>query len=514
MEEFIKILSDNPSLFQAIIDNIPSPVYYKDTNGVYLIYNSAFREYFNLGNGQFVGKNVFGLPVRREEASFHDSTDKELLRSPGSRMYESVNVRPDGAIRYELIRKATFSNADGTVGGIVGMIIDTTEQKRMEEDLLKASNIQSLATLAGGIAHDFNNLLMAIVGNLSLAKMNVSGEGQLMGYLREAERIAFLGKSLTQQLLTFSRGGDTVRSMVQVGPLVKGVTEKVLAGSPVRCEFIIPEDILPVEADGNQIGQVIENIVLNAKESMPSGGKIKIQVQNTQISPEGKLPLIKEEYIRISITDEGRGIAQKDISKIFDPYYTTKGMGSQKGVGLGLAISFAIIKKHKGYISVESVEGIGTTFHVNLPAGKREVISEEALPKKRVQKEHKGRVLILDDEEMILNIAKELLKHLGYFVKTVQAGEDAISFYRQAMEAENPFDAVILDLAIPEGIGGREVLLELMRIDPNVKAIISSGYLNDPIVARYREYGFLDVLTKPYNTRELDEKLKKLIEKG
>lgn len=510
MEKLIEPLFENPHLFQTIIDNIPSPVYYKDTNGVYLIYNRAFREYFGLPDEQWGGKTIFELPVRHDEALLHHKVDRELFESPGVRTYESINVKPDGALRNELVRKATFSGADGTIGGIVGVIIDITEQKKMEEDVLKAKNLKSLGTLAGGIAHDFNNLLMAIVGNISLAKMNASGDQAMMEYLKEAERIAFLGKSLTQQLLTFSRGGDPVRTIVHPGQLVMLVAEKKLSSSNIRCVCDIADDVTPIEADEGQVRQVVENIVVNAREAMPEGGDVTIRVQNVCMSPEGSLPLIKDDYVRISIIDRGRGIAKEDLPKIFDPYFTTKGMGSQKGVGLGLAICFSIVRKHKGHISVESVEGEGTTFHVHFPAYKKETAREGAHTG-RTEEDRKGRVLILDDEEMVLNIGKELLKHLGYDVTAAKSGEEAIGLYRQAMELKSPFNAVILDLAIPNGLGGREVLRELVHMDPQVKAIISSGYLNDPIVARFGEYGFLDVLTKPYDARELDEKLKKVI---
>jgi nitrogen-specific signal transduction histidine kinase/ActR/RegA family two-component response regulator len=438
--------------------------------------------------------------------------DQELLNEPGVRSYEMKSMRADGSVHHDLNKKATLPGTDGGAGGIVGVIIDISEQRRMEEDILKAKNLQSLGTLAGGIAHDFNNLLMAIVGNLSLAKMNSPENARLMDYLNEAERIAFLGKSLTQQLLTFSRGGNPVRTIIQPGVLVGSVAARVLRGFPVDCVYDIPPDILPIEADEDQIRQVVENILRNAMEAMPAGGKITIAVRNVRISPEDRLPLMEEDYVRISITDEGKGILAEDIPKIFDPYYTTKGMGSEKGVGLGLAICFAIVRKHNGSISVESVQERGSVFHVNLPAYKHE-ISREAASTRKPARRDEGRVLLLDDEELVLEIGKELLEYLGYSVTTVQNGEEAVVLYKQAMELKSPFDAVILDLAVPGSLGGKEVMRELMRIDSDVKAIISSGYLTDPIVADYREYGFADVLTKPYDSNELDQKLKKVIGK-
>ena len=253
-------------------------------------------------------------------------------------------------------------------------------------------------------------------------------------------------------------------------------------------------------------------MVVNAKEAMPLGGTIVISCENASITPQDKLPLIKEDHVRISIHDEGAGIPEENLSKIFDPYFTTKEMGSRKGVGLGLAICYAIVKKHKGHIAVDSVPSRGTTFHIYLPAYKKEIVDMRTEGK--TIRHGKGRVLIMDDEGMILNIAKELLQHMGYEVVAAQNGEEAIGFYRQAIELKKPFDVVILDLAIPGGMGGKEVMQELTAIDPHVKGIISSGYLNDPIMKNFKNYGFSDILTKPYEANELDEKLQNIIKAG
>jgi two-component system, cell cycle sensor histidine kinase and response regulator CckA len=615
-------------LFRVLIDNIPNPVYYKDEKGVYLGYNKAFQDYFGLKHANFVGKTVFDLPINREEAMLHHRADVDLIQLSGKRTYEASASCPDKPVRYSIAKKATFHRADGTIGGIVGVITDITdlkkaeealkeskarfqdlsdatfeavvfiengiiidvnqrfyemfsynnseiigmdaldiiapevraiskekkaaqngeayetmglkedgtrfpieihprelhlrgrnirisairdltEQKNMEEEVLKSKNLQSVGTLAGGVAHDFNNLLMAIVGNISLAKMNASQDGRITDFLNEAERIAFMGKNLTQQLLTFSRSGDPIRKVVFLGTMLRDITEKILGNSPIRPKYIIPMDLFPVEVDEDQMKQVIQNMVTNAKEAMPSGGTIVISCENVNVTPQNKLPLIKEDHVKISIHDEGIGIPEENLSKIFDPYFTTKGMGSQKGIGLGLAICYSIIKNHNGYILVDSLPGKGTTFQIYLPASKKDII--EVCIEENVVRNGKGRILIMDDEEMILKIAKELLQLMGYEVTTAQNGEEAIGFYRQSMELKKPFNAVVLDLAIPGGMGGKEVMQELLIIDPHVKAIISSGYLNDPVVRDFRKYGFLAMLTKPYEANELDDKLQNII---
>jgi CheY-like chemotaxis protein len=297
-----------------------------------------------------------------------------------------------------------------------------------------------------------------------------------------------------------------------IGTILREVTDKLLGSSPVRPRYNISMDLFPVEVDEDQMKQVIRNMVMNAKEAMPSGGTIVISCENVNITPQNKLPLIKEDHVKISIHDEGVGIPEENLSKIFDPYFTTKGMGSQKGVGLGLAICYSIIRNHNGHILVDSAPGKGTTFQIYLPATKKDII--EVCIEEKVVKHGKGRVLIMDDEEMILKIARELLQFMGYEVTTAQSGEETIGFYKQAMELKKPFDAVVLDLAIPGGMGGKEVMHELITIDPHVKAIISSGYLNDQVVKDFKNYGFSGMLTKPYEANELDDKLRSIIKRA
>jgi signal transduction histidine kinase/ActR/RegA family two-component response regulator len=433
-----------------------------------------------------------------------------MIAAQSGETYETIGLKKDGTQFPIEIRPRELHLRGRNIR--ISVIRDLTEQKNMEEEVLKSKNLQSVGTLAGGIAHDFNNLLMAIVGNISLAKMNTSQDGKITEFLSEAERIAFMGKNLTQQLLTFSRSGEQIRKIVMIGTILREVTDKLLGSSPVRPRYNIPMDLFPVEVDEDQMKQVIRNMVMNAKEAMPSGGTIVISCENVNITPQNKLPLIKEDHVKISIHDEGVGIPEENLSKIFDPYFTTKGMGSQKGVGLGLAICYSIIRNYNGDILVDCAPGKGTTFQIYLHATKKDII--EVCIEEKVVKHGKGRVLIMDDEEMILKIARELLQFMGYEVTTAQSGEETIGFYKQAMELKKPFDAVVLDLAIPGGMGGKEVMHELITIDPHVKAIISSGYLNDQVVKDFKNYGFSGMLTKPYEANELDDKLRSIIKRA
>ncbi len=615
--------------FRALIDNIPNPIYCQDIHGYYLGYNKAFQELFGAdADESYVDKTVFELPISLEEAVLWHKADLELFKSPGEQIHEITLTFPDVSVRYIAIKKTTFYQTDGTIGGIVGFITDRTdskraenhlnesearfkdlseasleaiffieksvvmdvnrrvyemfgyedgevigknaldfiahdaqafskgridsgneekyetrglkkdgtifpisiyprelhmkgkqvrisvvrdltEQKNMEEDILKSKNLQSMGTLAGGIAHDFNNLLMAIIGNIALAKIHAPKDGKSVNYLSEAERMVFLGKDLTHQLLTFSHNVETVKKVIDIGPLVKEAAAAVLHGSSVKLNYSVADDLSLVEVDDEQIKQVIENVVVNAKEAMSSEGAIYINCENVHITPQHKLPPYKEEYVRILIQDEGVGIPEENLSKIFDPYFTTKDMGSQKGTGLGLAICYAIIKKHNGYILVNSVPDKGTAFQIYLPVYKQKIV--ERLEERRAVKRGRGRILVVDDEEIVLKIAEKLLQYMGYEVTTTQNGKDAVRSYKQAMESGESFDAVILDLVLERDMGGTDVMKDLLAIDPDVKTIISSGYLYDPVIMNYKDYGFAGILTKPYDPKELDEKLQNII---
>ena len=499
-----KALKESEARFRNLSEASLEAVVFVE-NGVIIDVNHRVQEMFGYRESEVIGRPAVDFVAQNARRIVQGK-----IQSRNEEKYETIGLKKDGTMFPVEIHPKELHLKGKRIRTLV--VRDLTDQKHMEEEVLKAKNLQSVGTLAGGIAHDFNNLLMAIVGNISLAKMGLRDSEKSSEYLAEAERIALLGKNLTHQLLTFSRGGDPVRRIVSVGNIVRDVTEKILNSPMFRTKYLISEDLYPIEADEDQIRQVIQNVVVNARDAMPSGGTVVIVCDNVRANPQDKLPLIKEDYIRISIHDEGSGIPEDIMSKIFDPYFTTKGMGSQKGVGLGLAISYSIVKKHNGYINVESSPEKGTTFQIYLPAHRTEAADFRV-------KEHqahygKGRILLMDDEEMILKVSQELLQHMGYEVTAARNGEEAVGFYRQALELNKPFDAVVLDLVIPDGLGGKEVMQELAAIDPQVRGIVSSGYLNDPIIQDYKGYGFVGTLTKPYDARELDDKLQHVIKTG
>jgi PAS domain S-box-containing protein len=384
--------------------------------------------------------------------------------------------------------------------------VDITERKKMEEEHLKVAKLESLGVLAGGIAHDFNNILTAIIGSIGFAKLCISAEDNIYESLTVAEQAAFRAKDLTHRLLTFSKGGEPIRKVVSVPKLLKNTAGLVLSGSSALCEFMLKDDLSPVEVDEGQISQVINNILLNAVQAMPVGGKVRITAENKSIEANDGLPLTKGKYVMVSISDQGCGVPQENIKKIFDPYFTTK----DKGSGLGLTAAYSIIEKHHGYLQVESEAGTGTTFSVYLPASESPLLIE----KKEFEyfpADKKGRILIMDDEETLRNFVARMLKKAGYEVSAASDGVEAVELYEQAEKSGEAFDVVIMDLTIPGGAGGKETIQRLLKIYPDSKAIVSSGYSDDPIMSNYKDYGFKAVVEKPYSINELTRTIEDVI---
>jgi CheY-like chemotaxis protein len=355
--------------------------------------------------------------------------------------------------------------------------------------------------LAGGIAHDFNNFLTAIIGNLSLAKLDSKPGDRVLVLLNEMEKASLQAKDLTQQLLTFSKGGEPVKKLVNLVELIKNSATFSLRGSNVRCDFSISEDLLSVDVDEGQIGQVINNLVLNADHAMPEGGMIEICSDNVTLTPDNEFSLPAGSYLRTSFRDHGVGISPDHLAKVFDPYFTTK----HKGSGLGLTVAYSIIDKHKGRLTVESKLGHGTTFSMYLPASEKPV--SQPVDEKRGLFIGKGKILVMDDEKFIRELAIQMLSEIGYEVSVANDGNQAIEMYRQAQKSRDPFDIVIMDLTVPGGMGGKEAIRKLKKLDANVKALVSSGYSNDPVMSNFRDYGFQGVVKKPYRIQDMSDAL-------
>jgi PAS domain S-box-containing protein len=413
----------------------------------------------------------------------------------------TVLISRDGYERVIADSGSPIKDKEDNIIGVVLVFRDITYQRKMEQEFQKTQKIKSVGILAGGIAHDFNNLLVGIMGNISLTKLQIKEESEGFKLLEEAELAATRAKNLTQQLLTFSKGGMPIKKASSIGELVKESASFALSGSNLQCDFDIRGDLWKADVDTGQINQVIHNLMINAKEAMPEGGSVSVSIKNVELGSKEIPPLKKGRYLKTIIKDHGVGIHEKFLPNIFDPYFTTK----QAGSGLGLATSYSIIKKHDGHIKVESKIGEGTSFTIFLPAARKNLKYKE---NSRAQlKRGKGRILVMDDNKIVLDVAKRMLEMLGYSADCVPDGESAIKAYQDALDTGNVYTAVILDLTIPGKMGGRDTLKELLKIDPDVRAIVSSGYSTDPVMAEHKKHGFMAVMVKPYTIENLSNVL-------
>lgn len=393
---------------------------------------------------------------------------------------------------------------DGMIIGTVTVFQDISEKLKTQQELLRAEKLESLGILAGGIAHDFNNVLAAILANIQLAMVKLKNNADVEPYLMNTIETTRKASNLTKQLLTFSNGGAPVKKDASLVELIKDTAEFVLRGASIKLEFTMADDLWVASIDEGQISQVIHNLVLNAKQAMFKGGIIYISAENLSIAEGGRFN--PGNYVKIAVKDQGTGIAKENLLKIFDPYFTMK----KDGNGLGLATSYSIIKQHNGYIEVESQENVGTTFFIYLPASNLAVSQTETQTEMAVTGDV-FKILVMDDEAILLNAVGEMLKYYGHRVVLTNDGVKAIELYKQAKLSGEPFDVIIMDLTIPGGMGGQEAIAYLRDFDPRIKAIVSSGYATDPIMADYERFGFAGVVSKPYKIDELNEVLRRVI---
>ncbi|MBU0484710.1 MAG: PAS domain S-box protein [Proteobacteria bacterium] len=426
----------------------------------------------------------------------------------------TVLIGKDGTRRQIADSGAPIRDENNRIIGAALVFRDETEKYKIAEELLKIKKIESVGVLAGGIAHDFNNLLTSVFGYIDLSQMNVDPGSQVYKWLTKASKSCEHAKHLTGQLLTFSKGGEPVKSVTSIADLLKDAVYFSLSGSKISTAFKLNEDLKPTVIDKGQINQVIHNLMLNCKEAMPDGGEVLIKAENSMIEDKSDIPLAPGKYLKIEIRDNGPGIDENIIPMIFDPYFTTKNMGTKKGTGLGLAIAHSIISKHKGFIGVESKKGKGTTFKIYLPSCAGEIEqtdnhAEDAMTSRSGS--IPARVLLLEDEEKVSRVAIDMLESLNCDVEATQTGQEAITQFNQAREDGKPFDLLIFDLTIRGGMGGEKTLKKILEIDPQVKAVVASGYADDPILANCREHGFKVAMTKPYSLQVLRSVLEELV---
>ncbi|MDK9700127.1 MAG: PAS domain S-box protein [bacterium] len=474
-----------------------------DANGVFQFVSPNVTRILGYEQDELTGKMFFAFVTSPEVQLQKTIFEQFILTGKPESMEMTIRHKNGEKIIFEVAAKL-FTRPDSDLR-IVAVAREITDRKRLEEERLRSQKLESLGILAGGIAHDFNNLLTGIVGSISFAKLFPDSREDSAKLLEEAERTALRAKDLTHQLLTFAKGGEPIRKTADLAKIIRDTVSFSLRGSKSTSEIELPGDLAAVDVDEGQIGQVFQNLVINASQAMPGGGKVRITGRNLTFGDPLPSQLTPGDYVAILVSDNGIGIKEEHLSRIFDPYFTTK----QSGSGLGLASVHSILMRHDGWVSVESSVGFGTTFTIYLPASKTKHTSTVAVEDK--VECGKGRVLVLDDEEIIRTLLKRILEHLGYEAVTTGEGSETIEAYQSAIAEKKPFDLVIMDLTIPGGMGGVETINKLSQIDPQVKAIVSSGYSNDPVMANYRKYGFSGVVAKPYVLKEISQVVREVL---
>jgi signal transduction histidine kinase/ActR/RegA family two-component response regulator len=457
-----------------------------DTQGTVVQSNAASKDLLRLKSTTITGKMIHDfLPGYRFERSYHDQPFKSTV---------------NGA--EQIIRISQSAIKDSTV--VLGKILimrDVTDQERMEHELVRSRQYEMLGLLAGGIAHDFNNFLTGMMANFSLIRKFSSADPQSVELAADGEKAAVRAAALVNQLLTFSKGGTPAREALQAKELIEDTVRFALAGRNARCEFRLPPDLMPIMADRSQMSQVFQNLAINAAEAMPQGGTMVITGSNYRVETGNDIGLAGGDYLEIAVSDRGEGIPQERLDRIFEPFFTTK----PKGKGLGLSIVYSILKRHGGSIKVSSLPGEGTTFTLLIPAS-HDAAKTEGKP--AVDAPHAtGTILIMEDEPSVRKALNVMLLQGGYRAESAQSGAMAIEMFDAALAAGRRFDAVITDLTVPGGMGGKELAVELHKRAPDLPIIVMSGYREDSAIAHFAEHGFAASIKKPFGYQDIESTL-------
>jgi two-component system, cell cycle sensor histidine kinase and response regulator CckA len=505
-------LRRSEEMMRNVLDSVDEGFIVVDRDYRIITANRAFCSMVSLGSDEIIGRPCYTVSHGLQQSCSSVGEDcgaRKVFETGKPKIANHIYHNAEGNTVYVETRSYPLKDASGTVISVIEAISNITEKHLLEEERNKSQKLEALGMLAGGIAHDFNNLLQGVFGYISLAKLMRENKDKSINALEEAEKALHLSVKLTNQLLTFSKGGKPVKKQLDLRPVIESAAKFALSGSRSDFRMVIPDGLWQVKADEGQIGQVIQNIVLNADQAMPVGGMVSVTAANMA---EGDVSLPpgyeKKDYVVITIQDTGVGIAEQYLSKIFDPYFTTK----EKGSGLGLATSYSIVRNHDGMIDVRAKSGEGSTFTIYLPAIARVAPVEAMVCPVKYSPSPAARVLLMDDEEIIRNLSSELLGALGHSVEVAKHGQEALEKYQGAMAAARPFDIVILDLTVRGGMGGSETIQKLLGIDPAVKAIVSSGYSDDAATANYEKQGFKAFLNKPYGIDALRAVLNKVLD--
>lgn len=495
--------------WRQTFDAVSDPIAIIDDQFNIVRVNQALAERLGVTPQECVGKKCYQI-LHEGNIPAEDCPHLRFLKTREFVQTEAFNPRLNGYFIATITPLQT--DIQGGQTWCVHVFHDISDRKRAEEERLKSRNLESIGTLAGGIAHDFNNILTSLMGHIELAGTFIGKNDHAARHLGKSLQACSRAKDLVKRLLTFSEGGWPVMRPVQIGAMIEEIAAFSLSGASIDYRLEFPDDLQPLTIDETQIKLAIQNVMDNAREAMPEGGTVTIKVCYRQLVVQNGRPAHNLNFLRIDISDQGSGIAPANLNKIFDPYYTTKPMGVQKGMGLGLAVAHSIVRKHDGRIEVQSLPGKGTTVSIFLPASLK-----ERPPERETQANGNTpilahcNVLFMDDEQILWKLIEQMLKRMGCKVDFAANADEALALFHEALQKGVPYDAILLDLTIPDGIGGKEVVQKMRDIDPAVKAVAVSGYSNDPVLAEFRRYGFVGALEKPFRLDEFAASISQIV---
>jgi two-component system, cell cycle sensor histidine kinase and response regulator CckA len=496
-------LRRNEETLKVLMEEMPAGVCWTDQGGGIEYLNGCIIDWFGYTRDDVPTIEAWisrTLPELAYRAEIREAWNKALcatrLRRPVAPIEASLTCK-DGSRRQVLFSIRQVHHR------VIYIFTDITNRESRQSEFIKTQKLESLGVLAGGIAHDFNNILTGILGNISFASLLLEESHPARKAIAHAEQASLRAAELAHQLLTFAKGGEPVKKAVPVEKLVQESLSLALRGAKVQTRLEIPASVGTIEADAGQMNQAFNNVVINALQAMPKGGVLTVKAEQVPLDEENSLRLPAGRYVRLSFSDQGCGIAQQDLQRIFDPYFTTKAGGT----GLGLASVHSIVAKHHGKIEVSSTLGKGTTFTFYLPSAGEAVPEPECQPPPASMQGLRGAILVMDDEEPIQGLAANILEYLGYTVVCCAEGEEAVGMYKEAKEAGKPFLSAIMDLTIPAGMGGKEAAQQILAYDPGARLIVSSGYSNDPVMANHAEFGFCAAIVKPYRCADIQQAL-------
>ncbi len=495
-------IEQEKEMLAVTLRSIGDAVIATDTKGRVTLVNKMAEQFTGWPRNEAIGKPL------SEVFCFINEKSREICENPADKVLENGHIisfsnhtaliARDGTERSIANSAAPIRDRNSNIIGVVLVFRDVTLEKRLAMELEKTRKLEAIGVLAGGLSHDFNNILTGIVGIFGLAKLKLECDHPVYELMDRGEKIAMQGAGVTKQLLTFAKGGSPVKEISSVYEVIRDACDMSSTGSSVACRVDRIGTLWNAEIDVGQINQVIRNLVLNARQAMPDGGTIEVLCENYCHRPGNSddVLLAAGNYVKVTVCDHGIGIPTEVIPKIFDPYFSTK----QKGNGLGLAVCHSIIKRHSGYIDCKSEPGHGATFTFYLSASSQVVTEEADITELECGE---GRVLVMDDEAFILDVSAGMLNLLGFEVDVAGDGDEAVRKYQQALKTPEGYAAVIMDLTIPGGMGGKEAAEKILAIDKNAVLLVSSGYSNDPVMAEYKKYGFRAAVAKPFDMKGL-----------